>query len=107
MSFHIGDNYIVDCIDLNTNIHYRWHLNFVPFNKAYRIKNEDLKVGTTFRGRYLILKVTDVTNKINFNNQCNENDNFWSTCPVCGSYLGDGICQVCRSFDWDSYHDND
>lgn len=35
------------------------------------------------------------------------NQGFWHTCPACGSYLGEGVCQSCGSFDWDSYQDND
>lgn len=105
MTFYIGDNYIVECIDLITNVYYRWHLNFVPLKKAYLIKDENIEVGTVFRNRYFILKVTETNYKTDFKDQNDENNDFWNTCPICGSYLGNSICQSCRAFDWDSYND--
>jgi len=77
MKFQFGNIYTVVCLDLVTNKYYRWHLDFLPWNKAYRIIDERLEIGTVFQEHYLILSITE------------------------------DICNVCHGFDWDSYQDND
>lgn len=112
MKFQFGDKYIIDCYDLITDVYYRWHLHFVPSNKAYRIIDEDIYIGQDFRYCYYILDIKNMGKKKedkqteNFSNNI-EKDNFWSTCPVCGDYLGEGVCSTCHGFDWDSYQDSD
>lgn len=111
MKFQLGDQYIVECIDLETAVRYRWHLNFLPQKKAFRIINEEIHVNATFRNRYLIVKIE----KKNIPFPCmvekdaeifyDSNQSFWETCPACGDYLGEGLCRSCGGFDWDSYHD--
>lgn len=108
MKFNLGDKYIVVCTDLLTNVCYSWHLDFYPWKKAYLIIEEKMEVNTIFRERYfihVISKVESVSRLEAISDSANTD--YWRTCPVCGDYLGEGLCQSCHGFDWDSYKDND
>ena len=109
--------YVVTCKDSGGTL-YRWHLEVVPGNNAWKVVYENIVVGGNFQG-YWIKEVTleesltpiavgrhSVFSKENdlsadFVDDDDDQD-FWNECPQCGEYIGiDGQCHSC-GFDWDS-----
>ncbi|MBB6177312.1 hypothetical protein HNQ82_002145 [Anoxybacillus tengchongensis] len=112
--------YVVLCKGPDQKI-YRWYLDVQPNHKAWKIVNEDIKVGEKFKG-YFILSIDDITNDMSNSNQVQhkkdpfkefkkpvsiEQFDFDSipsysyTCQICGGVVRNDICTTCM-FDWDS-----
>lgn len=119
--------YIVICKGVN-NQQYRWYLNISPSMNAWKIVNEDIRIGETFK-KHLILHIEEVhKNNILFDQE--DEFEFWDKpiaesefknairqsnlgfavdpiydqsyrCQICGGIVANDICTECM-FDWDS-----
>lgn len=60
MKFSKNKYYIVECVDIDTHAFQRWHLNFVPNHKAYKILNDNIYLNNIYKDKFYITNVIDV-----------------------------------------------
>lgn len=110
--------YVVTCEDA-MGTRYRWHLEVVPGNNAWKVVYANVVVGGNFKGYWIkeitiveqILTPTAIGKHSAFSKENDlfanladddENQDYWDNCPQCGGFIGiDDQCHSC-GFDWDT-----
>lgn len=114
--------YEVLCKNVASGVLYRWHLNVIPGNKAWKVVYMDLRSKTLIKG-YSIIYIKDLEdnnftvskreartfNKTDFHNKVDRSDLGYAArplfsqaykCDICGGVVANNICTDCM-FDWD------